>query len=351
MTEHELTFKFPQITWFFYRPILLIRPHVFPAPATHTNSNEKSCLIRILEQRLTESNENAFMLAEFGSAAFEPSAFMKELGRKWGIEIDAHDPMEMLSTLDSELEEGKNYIIIVDEVTDLFEGLDDSSKTKTAILLRSLINLRHPSGEHKCSMILSGLKGTLNRLGEISETLRQRLEMERIVLGPLTIKQAKQYIRNYLSEAGMSTRSLNKKLVKSGIDEIWERSQGIPRTINNILHQMLDQMPERGKLPSINRKFVKESVSGMEETGRPEFEKLSTHKKRVVKGVAKHEPRGITVPSLAEELKDQGIPTSRASVSTTCKQLSKKGWVLRSKEGKTHRIRISSFAKTILAKI
>lgn len=299
----------------------------------------KTCLLQMVKEELRKDGK--LNLAELHTLCIGPEDMLRAVGEQWGVKLGSGSTAEMLYVLSKKLSPDRLNLLVVDEGTD-FVQLPDDVRPRVATTLRSLINLRAPDGRRLCAVIVAGLPETVDALGAASPTLRERLEGCKLTLAPLTFSQLREYVRRYAEFAGLDP----KLIVSSGMHAVYEAARGIPREVNRILVSIIEAVGERTR--KVDQEFV-ERVVGARPEGAPELSTLSPHRQRILRQIAKHEPHGITVPSLARELKERlNVPTSRASVSGTVKELWEKGWVMREPHGKTFKVRLTEFAKRVL---
>jgi type II secretory pathway predicted ATPase ExeA len=299
----------------------------------------KTSLITVVKRRLAEDGART---AEIPFLYTKEEEFLRAVARAWGIK-EKGTPLEILERLRKKLNPDRLNLLLVDEASD-FLKLADPDKAALATALRSLISLER-DGRRLCGVVLAGLPGLLDELGRASPTLRERLEGCHIVLGPLTWEEYQEYLRRYAEYAGLK----RKWFEESGVREIYKWSKGIPRQVNMVLLSIIKAIPPRGQV-RIDAGFVRKAMGVKATEVVPELQALSPHKRLVMEIIASREPDGITVPELTQELVKRGIPTSRRSVSGTCKELADMGWLVRRGERKTFRLRLSEFARRVFAK-
>ncbi|MEM2619531.1 MAG: AAA family ATPase [Candidatus Hadarchaeales archaeon] len=293
----------------------------------------KTCLLSALRYKL------GARFAEISGLHLTPEEFLKSVAEQWGVKVGGEGTEGILRRLSEKLDPHIPHLLLVDEVTDL-SCLPENERVRLLAVLRSLTGLRK-EGERICSVVLAGQKGTFNLIMGLNPLLGQRLEV--ISLEPLSEEEFKEYAAKYLTYAGIPLSRVTEK----ALEEIYELGKGNPRKINAIFLKVLEKA---GPDTKIDLEFVRIAMGELPEGVKvPSLTLLTEHQRRILRRIWMHEPHGITVPSLARELREkENIPTSRASVSGTCRLLAAYGLLSREKVGRTHRLRVTPYASNLL---
>jgi general secretion pathway protein A len=201
------------------------------------------------------------LLEEFRNAArtaflFQTQCDSRELIRfllaELGIETKEQDPVKMHEEFNSvllrEMKAGKRFVVVIDEA----QNLDDS----VLETVRLLSNFETPRTK-LMQIILSGQPELADKLSQPNlSQLRQRISIV-ARLGPLNPQHVHDYIQHRLRLSGYVGPRL---LLPDAESAIIERSEGIPRTINNLCFNALSLAYALGKR-QIERAIIEE-ISG-----------------------------------------------------------------------------------------
>jgi len=305
----------------------------------------KTSYYMMAEEVLRQAFGDEMSFSSVGTFGANPSELVRLAADGWGVQINHGKPLEMIRGLEQKLDGKKKYVLFVDEGMD-FDSLSKPARTQAAIILRTLINCRNKkTGRKLCVVVLAGLLGTLEKIGDTSPTLKRRFDC--VKLAPLDAKETEAYVKTYLEPAGVDPRLISSKAAQ----EIHTQTNGIPGDINLKLLKILEHLPQKGPLPMVDDVFVKLALGIETVTGDPEYDSLSDHQKKILKKLAEF-PDGALPSELAEALNKEHpeMKITRTSLSTTLKtRLLSGGWVDRKAEGDTYRYSLSSKAKSAMA--
>jgi general secretion pathway protein A len=160
-----------------------------------------------------------------------PSQFFEMIAYDFDLKCDHKSKVAVLNTLNERLLEraglGKTTVLIVDEAHNLEWGVLEE--------IRLLGNLENRRGK-LIQIIISG-QPELDRKLDAPEfrQLKQRIAL-RCALKPFELTDAERYIGSRLSHAGMKEQNV---FSLDLIEEIYIRTQGIPRLINLVCENLL----------------------------------------------------------------------------------------------------------------
>lgn len=154
-------------------------------------------------------------------------AILYDLGLPYEGKSEQELRLALSDHLIARFSEGSRTLIFVDEAQNL--SIDQIEE------LRLLTNLegRH---EKAVQVLLFGQSSLTDKLEDVRmEAFRQRVSVV-AALGPLDAEQAVEYIRALIANAGGSADSI---FTANALCEICERSEGLPRRINQLCHRSL----------------------------------------------------------------------------------------------------------------
>jgi general secretion pathway protein A len=182
------------------------------------------CVRDFLDQNRIEF---AFVL----NSRVTPDQFFEMVAYDFGLECNQKSKTDVLFALNALLigqtEKGRTAVLIVDEAHNLeWDVLEE---------IRLLGNFENRKGK-PLQIILAGQPELDRKLDAPNlRQLKQRVVL-RCNLNPLTRKETAEYIASRLATAGMANQTL---FPPELIEEIYARSNGIPRVINSICDNML----------------------------------------------------------------------------------------------------------------
>jgi general secretion pathway protein A len=181
----------------------------------------KTTISRLLVERLVQRN---YQLALIENPCMEPDDFLREILYQFGIEVSTESKREMIHLLNdllySNLEEGKNTVIIVDEAQLV-------NNEQTFEELRLLLNFQL-NDRFLLTLILIGQPELKKKIEQITQ-LNQRIAI-RYHLQALDVREMVKFIFFRLKKAGAKRNMFTNDALRM----IFEFSRGIPRKINNI---------------------------------------------------------------------------------------------------------------------
>jgi general secretion pathway protein A len=182
------------------------------------------CVRDVLDQNRIEF---AFVL----NSRVTPDQFFEMVAYDFGLECNQKSKTDVLFALNALLieqaEKGRTAVLIVDEAHNLeWDVLEE---------IRLLGNFENRKGK-LLQIILAGQPELDRKLDAPNlRQLKQRVVL-RCNLNPLTRKETAEYIASRLATAGMASQTL---FPPELIEELYARSNGIPRVINSICDNML----------------------------------------------------------------------------------------------------------------
>ncbi|UCD84438.1 MAG: AAA family ATPase [Deltaproteobacteria bacterium] len=184
-----------------------------------------------LSRALIDSLDDSYKVALIINPRLTPAQLLRVIARRLGVESPSYWKNELLDQINQFLyqlyEQGGTAVIIFDEAQ-----LIPSKGTFEEIRLLSNFQL---DDKNLLSLILIGQTGLRKRLRHRTYTaLRQRIGIQ-FHLGPLSIKEAKEYINFRLKVAGRDGALFS----EGALEMIYKYSQGLPRSINNIASNAL----------------------------------------------------------------------------------------------------------------
>jgi type II secretory pathway predicted ATPase ExeA len=184
-----------------------------------------------LSRALIDSLDSSYKIALIINPRLTPAQLLRVVAKRLGVESPSHWKNMLLDQLNQILykfyEEGGTAVIILDEAQ-----LIPSRGTFEEIRLLSNFQL---DDKNLLSLILIGQTGLRKRLRHRAyAALRQRIGIQ-FHLGPLKIKEVKEYIRFRMKIAGRNDDLFSEGALK----KIYQYSQGLPRNINNIASNAL----------------------------------------------------------------------------------------------------------------
>jgi general secretion pathway protein A len=201
-----------------------------------------------------------------------PDQFFEMMAYDFDLQCDRKSKTDVLFALNGLLieqtERGRTAVLIIDEAHNLeWDVLEE---------IRLLGNLENRQGK-LLQIILAGQPELDRKLDAPNlRQLKQRVVL-RCSLNPLTVPETHEYIDGRMSRAGME----NQKVFSSElIDEIHQRSRGIPRLINAICDNLLVTafaMERRAATPDMLEEVCRDMGlewprSSRERRGRPRYE-------------------------------------------------------------------------------
>ncbi len=179
-----------------------------------------------LSRALIDSLDSSYKISLIINPRLTPTQLLRVIAKRLGIESPSYWKNELLDQLNQILykfyEQGGSAVIILDEAQ-----LIPSKGTFEEIRLLSNFQL---DDKNLLSLILIGQTGLRKRLRHRAyAALRQRIGIQ-FHLGPLRIKEVKEYIKFRMKVAGRNDDLFNEGALK----KIYQYSQGLPRNINNI---------------------------------------------------------------------------------------------------------------------
>jgi general secretion pathway protein A len=201
-----------------------------------------------------------------------PDQFFEMMAYDFDLQCDRKSKTDVLFALNGLLieqtERGRTAVLIIDEAHNLeWDVLEE---------IRLLGNLENRQGK-LLQIILAGQPELDRKLDAPNlRQLKQRVVL-RCSLNPLTVPETHEYIDARMSRAGME----NQKVFSSElIDEIHQRSRGIPRLINAICDNLLVTafaMERRAATPDMLEEVCRDMrlewpSSSRERRGRPRYE-------------------------------------------------------------------------------
>ena len=188
----------------------------------------KTTMLECLRDHLTAHHTPfAFLF----NSRLTPEQFFEMIAYDFDLQCSRTSKTEVLITLNNLLLERANKnqttVLIVDEAQNLeWDVLEE---------IRLLGNLENRRGK-MLQVILSGQPELAHRLEEREyRQLKQRIAL-RCQLRPFTEREVEEYIAARLARAGMRAQ---KVFPASVIEEIYARTQGIPRLINSVCDNMM----------------------------------------------------------------------------------------------------------------
>ncbi len=184
-----------------------------------------------LSRALIDSLDNTYKVALIINPRLTPAQLLKVIAKRLGIGSPSYWKNELLDQINKFLyklyEQGGSALIILDEAQ-----LIPSKGTFEEIRLLSNFQL---DDKNLLSLILIGQTGLRKRLRHRAyAALRQRIGIQ-FHLGPLSIKEVKEYIKFRMKVAGRDDDLFSEGALK----KICQYSQGLPRNINNIASNAL----------------------------------------------------------------------------------------------------------------
>lgn len=210
----------------------------------------KTTLIR----SVLETIRPCFLVFHITTPCCTSMEIMQYLAEKLDIKEPRQSKFALMNSLENAIKnlhtEGKQIVLIIDEAQHLSEeSLEE---------IRLLSNIETPTQKLVQIVMVaqSELYKTLNK--DSLKQLRQRIVIYRH-LEPLDKRETKEYIHHRLRVAGQDSVLFNNK----ALNHIWEKSQGIPRVINQLCDNAL-LIGYALKAPIITSKIVKEVIEDME---------------------------------------------------------------------------------------
>ncbi len=205
----------------------------------------KTTVLFQLMERLRNSARTAFLFQTQGTTRELLANLIADLG------IDPADrdlgalQRQLNETLIQEARLGRQFILVIDEA----QNLDDSVLES----VRMLSNFE-TSRSKLIQIVLAGQPGLAEKLARPGlEQLRQRISIL-CELSPLSPEEVAEYISHRLKTAGYTGLPL---FTDESLMVIAERSEGIPRNVNNMCFHALSLAYAKG-LKSINRAIIEE---------------------------------------------------------------------------------------------
>lgn len=189
----------------------------------------KTTLLECLRNYLDEQGiEFAFIF----NSKINPQQFFEMIAYDLDLHCDRTSKTEVLFALNQLLlqhaNEGRTCVLIVDEVHNLEWDVMEE--------IRLLGNLENPKLGKLLQIILSGQPEFDTKLDSPNlRQLKQRIVL-RCQLQPFSLDECKEYINSRLAKAGMPDQTIFDDAL---VEEIYRRTQGIPRLINNVCDNML----------------------------------------------------------------------------------------------------------------
>jgi TonB family protein len=204
--------------------------------------------------QLLEEFRNAARTAFLFQTQCDSREFIRFLLAELGIDTKEQDRVKMHEEFNSvllrEMKAGKRFVVVIDEA----QNLDDS----VLETVRLLSNFETPRAK-LMQIILSGQPELADKLARPNlSQLRQRISIV-ARLEPLPPQNVHEYIQHRLRVVGYSGPRL---FLPDAEAEIIERSEGIPRTINNLCFNSLSLGYALGKR-QIDRGLVQEIAADL----------------------------------------------------------------------------------------
>lgn len=205
----------------------------------------KTTLLFQLMERLRNSARTAFLFQTQGTTR----EFLANLIADLGIDPADRDlgalQRQLNETLIQEARLGRQFILVIDEA----QNLDDSVLES----VRMLSNFE-TSRSKLIQIVLAGQPGLAEKLARPGlEQLRQRISIL-CELSPLSPKEVVEYIDHRLETSGYKGSPL---FTDESLMVIAERSEGIPRNVNNMCFHALSLAYAKGQ-KNINRAIIEE---------------------------------------------------------------------------------------------
>jgi general secretion pathway protein A len=202
--------------------------------------------------QLLEEFRNAARTAFLFQTQCDSREFIRFLLAELGIETKEQDRVKMHEEFNAvllrEMKAGKRFVVVIDEA----QNLDDS----VLETVRLLSNFETPRAK-LMQIILSGQPELADKLARPNlSQLRQRISIL-ARLAPLSPQHIHEYMQHRLRLSGYSGPPL---FLPDAESAIIERSEGIPRTINNLCFNALSLAYALGKR-QIDRSLIEE-ISG-----------------------------------------------------------------------------------------
>lgn len=202
--------------------------------------------------QLLEEFRNAARTAFLFQTQCDSREFIRFLLAELGIESKEQDRVKMHEEFNAvllrEMKAGKRFVVVIDEA----QNLDDS----VLETVRLLSNFETPRAK-LMQIILSGQPELADKLSRPNLVqLRQRISIV-ARLDPLSPQHVHEYIQHRLRLAGYQGPRL---FLPDGESALIERSEGIPRTINNLCFNALSLAYAMGRR-QIDRRVIEE-ISG-----------------------------------------------------------------------------------------
>src|SRR3954471_18725425 len=208
----------------------------------------KTTLLFQLLEEFRNSAKTAFLF----QTQCDSREFIRFLLAELGIETKEQDRVKMHEEFNAvllrEMKAGKRFVVVIDEA----QNLDDS----VLETVRLLSNFETPRAK-LMQIILSGQPELADKLARPNlSQLRQRVSIV-ARLEPLSPQYVHEYIQHRLRLSGYTGQRL---FLPDAVSAIIDRSEGIPRTINNLCFNSLSLAYALGKR-QIDRSLVEE-ISG-----------------------------------------------------------------------------------------
>jgi general secretion pathway protein A len=181
----------------------------------------KTILSRTLIQDLPPDRYEVGLIA---NPSLSPVEFLREILYQLGADAKSESKLDLLHALNSQitknLNAGKDTVVIIDEA----QAIDDPATLEE---LRLLLNFQL-NDRFLLNLLLIGQPELREKIGSIKQ-LEQRISIK-FHLGPLKSDETRFYIQARLEKVNCKRNIFS----EDAIAAIHRRSEGIPRSINNI---------------------------------------------------------------------------------------------------------------------
>jgi general secretion pathway protein A len=211
----------------------------------------KTLLGYILLERLDNEIESAFLTnSHFADRAALLQAILYDLGLDHSDASEQTLRLRLTDQLLKNVAAKKRTLIVIDEAHHLNADLLEE--------LRLLANLEAGAGK-AVQIVLLAQPRILEALRQPGlESLQQRVAV-RAALGALDIEEAYDYILHHIRFAGAKPEKL---FDESALESIARGARGIPRCLNQAMHQAL-VLAEEGELPKVDAEAALEALSSL----------------------------------------------------------------------------------------
>ena len=211
----------------------------------------KTLLGYILLERLDKDIESAFLTnSHFADRAALLQAILYDLGLDHADASEQTLRLRLTDQLLKNVAAKKRTLVVVDEAHLLNADLLEE--------LRLLANLEAGAGK-AVQVVLLAQPRILEALRQPGlESLQQRIAV-RAAIGALDIEEAYDYILHHIRFAGAKPEKL---FDEAALESIARGARGIPRCLNQAMHQAL-VLAEEGELPKVDAEAALEALSSL----------------------------------------------------------------------------------------